>query len=433
MSLPETARWKAFFLLDRLHGGEIGRAYERIRDAYKNGVPEGRTEDELRALIGHAADTTPFYRGYDRDAALNDLPVLTKNDLKEHWEDLQSLPFRDLATNRKMSTSGSTGTPLTVVQDQRKANRAVADGVFCGEMAGYRIGEKQAFLRVWVHNVNKGRFRLFLENMIPLDTSDLSDEAIAGMLALFRKKKVKCLIGYASALSMISSYLDRTGKSTEVLSIHSIIPISESMPPAVRTRLSEQFRCPVRAWYSNEENGIMSVQEDDGRYYVDSAQFRYEILDMDRDVAVPDGTLGRIVITDLSNYAMPLIRYDTGDLARAVHIDGPKGKKLYLTEIFGRRSDLLYNSKDEPVTPFVVTNNLWDVTGIRQYQLIQEGRGRYTMLLNADRSPALEVLIKDRLLPYFGQDAEITFTYVDGIPVLASGKRKYIESRYQPS
>ncbi len=72
------------------------------------------------------------------------------------------------------------------------------------------------------------------------------------------------------------------------------------MPEPVRRTLEKQFNCPVRAWYSNEENGIMGLQnrEDEG-YHIDTETYYYEILKMDSDEPAEPGELGRIVITDL--------------------------------------------------------------------------------------------------------------------------------------
>lgn len=72
------------------------------------------------------------------------------------------------------------------------------------------------------------------------------------------------------------------------------------MPEPVRRTLEKQFGCPVRAWYSNEENGIMGLQnEKDEGYRIDTETYYYEILKMDSDEPAEQGELGRIVITDL--------------------------------------------------------------------------------------------------------------------------------------
>jgi phenylacetate-CoA ligase len=202
------------------------------------------------------------------------------------------------------------------------------------------------------------------------------------------------------------------------------------MPDTVRARLKEQFNCTCQAWYSNEENGIMGLQlPDSNSYYINSESYFYEILKMDSDEPAEDGELGRVVITDLTNYAFPILRYDNGDTAVA-HTEIREGrKKLFLTELYGRRSDLIYDTSGHAVTPYIITNNFWDVQGVAQYQFIQTGLKDYELRLNGDRSLMNVDDMLGRILPTLGEDANINVVYVDEIPVLASGKRKYIENR----
>ena len=168
---------------------------------------------------------------------------------------------------------------------------------------------------------------------------------------------------------------------------------------------------------------------DSNSYYINSESYFYEILKMDSDEPAEDGELGRVVITDLTNYAFPILRYDNGDTAVA-HTEIREGrKKLFLTELYGRRSDLIYDTNGHAVTPYIITNNFWDVQGVAQYQFIQTGLKDYELRLNGDRSLMNVDDMLGRILPTLGEDANINVVYVDEIPVLASGKRKYIENR----
>lgn len=99
-----------------------------------------------------------------------------------------------------MCTSGSTGTPLRMIQNKDKICHNTAGGIFLGAAAGYYIGMKEAFIRVWVNNVRKSKFRFLQENLIMMDSSRMDDKALAGMLNVIEKKKVKCLVGYSSHL-----------------------------------------------------------------------------------------------------------------------------------------------------------------------------------------------------------------------------------------
>ncbi|MDO4619728.1 MAG: phenylacetate--CoA ligase family protein [Lachnospiraceae bacterium] len=425
----ERARFSAYFALDRLRGGVVAERVESDDYAFRHGTSEKETQERLTALLKHAADTTEFYKEYKDSTSLDQFPVVNKDIFRSHYDEMRSSACRDASDNRVMTTSGSTGTPFSMIQDHRKALRNTADSIFISMLGGYRIGEKIAFIRVWVDNVKKSHFQLFAENSIMMESSSLSDEAISRMLHIIRTKKVKCLTGYSSALGEISRFIDRTDYSMSGMQVHSILPISESMPAPVRKRLQEQFGCPVRSYYSNEENGIMGLEfEENESYYINSESYYYEILKMDCDEPAEEGELGRIVITDLNNYAFPVIRYDNGDSAVMKKIRHGDRYRVILTELYGRRSDILFDTEGNAVTPYVITNNLWDVEGVKQYRFLQTAPGKYELRLNGDREKMNVDEMLRRIRPALGADADITVTYVDEIPVLASGKRKYIEN-----
>ena len=173
----------------------------------------------------------------------------------------------------------------------------------------------------------------------------------------------------------------------------------------------------------------MGVQPPDGdSYYIDTENYYYEILKMDSDEPAAPGEPGRIVITDLNNYAFPIIRYDNGDIAVAERKQNGDRYRLILKELYGRRSDTIYDTEGNTLTPYIITNNLWDVEGVRQYQFIQNTETVYTLRLNGDREKMDMEDILGRIRPYFGENADIRIEFVDEIPVLNSGKRKYIQN-----
>ena len=430
MILDERLRWMGFWMLDKMKGGKIREYYDQIRYAWKEGSSIEETDKRIRDLIAHAVRTTDFYKDYPEDIALRDLPVVNKDTFRQQYDRFISSTYKDAPDNRVMCTSGSTGTPLRMIQNRDKIRHNTAGGIFLGAVAGYYIGMKEAFIRVWVNNVRKSKFQLIQENMIMMDSSRMDEKALAEMFRTIEKKKVKCLVGYSSALGELSDYIRKSGTDCSNCSVRAIIPISETMPEPVRRTLEKQFGCPVRAWYSNEENGIMGLQNEENEgYHIDTETYYYEILKMDSDEPAEPGELGRIVITDLFNYAFPILRYDNGDTAVAVRKEKNGRFKLYLSELYGRRSDLIYDCKGNAVTPYIITNNLWDIEGVKQYRFIQEDVKDYTIWLNGDQEKMDQKEILGRIRPYLGEEARIKVEIVDEIPVLASGKRKYIENR----
>lgn len=428
-TFPERARWSAYFALDAARGGQVRRRFRQDHLAFKYGTSVDETKLRIRNLIHHAVNTTAFYGTFDPDTPLEELPVVDKNMIRRHYKDMRSSEYINAKDNRIMTTSGSTGTPLAMVQDKRKALCNTADSIFLESLAGYHIGDKCAFIRVWVRNVRKSKLQLLAENSIMMDSSSLSDESIGQMLDTIRKEKVRMITGYSSALGEISRFIDRNCVDTSDLAVESIIPMSETMPDPVRKRLTEQFGCPVQQTYSNEENGIMGIQSPKNRsYYINTESYYYEILKLDSDEPAEDGEVGRIVITDLTNYAFPILRYDNGDTAVAHHVEHDGRYHLYLDEIYGRRSDMLYDTSGKPLTPYIITNNLWNVKGVGQYRFLQLSERDYEIRLSGDPKGVDTEDILKRIRPYLGKGANIHVRFVDEIPVLASGKRKYIEN-----
>ena len=113
--------------------------------------------------------------------------------------------------------------------------------------------------------------------------------------------------------------MKRTGRKTKAR-VACFITMSESFPDDARQGIKDLFGCPVISRYSNQECGLISQQCKLGtEYHINTASFYVEILDLEKDISVEDGKLGRIVVTDLYNKAMPMIRYDTGDLGVMSH------------------------------------------------------------------------------------------------------------------
>ena len=81
--------------------------------------------------------------------------------------------------------------------------------------------------------------------------------------------------------------------------------------------------------------------------------------------------MGRIVVTDLYNHAMPIIRYDTGDVGVISYESKCKTKGKVFTRVDGRRIDCIYSTKGEMLSPYIVNNTLWRFEELKQYQFIQ--------------------------------------------------------------
>ena len=436
MSWTETLRKEAFWTLDRVSGSQVRQYYEESEKGYLNGVRKTDTERKLKELLFHAEKTVPYYASFAGITDLQRFPVMNKEIYRSRYEDFLSGPYRDAPGNTVHHTSGSTGTPFAVVRNKEKVSHARGAALFVESLAGYQLGDRQAFLRVWTRDYAAGRMTQFMQNVFPVDTSHMDAEHMQEICNLIRKKRISSIKGYSSSLELLADYIEENRIDTADCQVRSIIGISEHLSGRSRDLLKKQFGCEVNMDYSNEENGIMAAQIDGGEYYVDSTAWHFEFLKLDSDEEAQEGELSRIVVTDLYNYAFPLIRYDTGDTAMARREVGEKEGtyRIYLTELYGRRLDLIYDINGKVISPHYISANMHGTDWIRQWQFVQEDKDRFLLRISGKEGaqgnlPSEEQTAQvGNLLVKFREmtGGTVNVEYVDEIPVLASGKRKCI-------
>lgn len=421
-------RWQLFWMMDFLKGGDIKKAYKDIENCYFNGNKD--INEDINRLITHAKETTEFYKNFE-GKSIEEFPVMNKKSIIDNYNKILSKKYENQKLH-KMSTSGSTGTPFTVVQDKRKRNRVIASVLFFGKQCGYTFGEKQMFLRVWVESIKKNKLKKFLQNMITEDISNLDERKMQDIERILKSdKNLSNILSYASTLEKLSKYLEKQGDKPEDFSIKSIISGSELLQDDTRNRLHKIFNCDIVSRYANEENGILG-QECLNKYneiHLNTGDYYFEFLKLDKDTPAEDGEVARIVITDLYNYALPMIRYDTGDLAVVSQAKCEISTRV-ISKIFGRKVDVIYNTKGEILSPHYITNNMWESKNVIQFKFTQKEKKNYEIVLNVTKDFKDEEKIINKFKKILGEDANINIEYTSEIPVLSSGKRKYIENLY---
>lgn len=420
LSILEYLRFVLFWFLDILKGAKINRHYRDISfilENFSSSKSKTLREKSLKELLNHANKNTIFYKDFIK---IEDFPVINKNILRAHIKEFKSSRFTNKKT-RIVSTSGSTGSALKINQNRNKVIRNMADSIYFGKLAGFKIGYKLLYLRHWDDLLRKSLFTKFAQNIEELEVVNLNDSYIESILSKIKNdQSSKGWLGYASGYELICKYLDKT-KSKPINSyVKSIIAMSEGLNKYTKKSMRKYFNADVISRYSNTENGIIAQQKINSESFtINWASFYVEIFKLEDDNLAKNGEVGRIVVTDLHNYAIPLIRYDTGDVGT---IDDSVNPPM-LKNIEGRKADVIYNTKGEIVSSFIVANVV-EYEGIMQGQLIQETQKNYLLKLNVTNEFKQEVDIINEFKGYLGNDAKIKIGYVDEIPLLASGKRK---------
>lgn len=423
-------RWYLFWIRDFFGGRTVRKAYCDIKNCYFEGNKD--VKQDLENLLRHARTTTEYYNKYSTDN-INDFQTINKMIIKDNYSKILSKKYKDEKLH-EMSTSGSTGTPLTIRQDKIKRSRIMAEVLYFGKLCGYTFGERQLNCRVWVESVKKSKFQKFLQNMITEDISNLNEKKMKEIERILQEdKKVKNILSYASTLEKTAKYLIERKHNPDDFNITSIISGSEILQDDTRRNLKKLFNCKIVSRYANEENGILGQEcLKNQEFHLNTADYYFEFLKIDEDLPAEDGELARIVVTDLYNYAMPMIRYDTGDLA-IVGKSSCDGHTIVLKKLFGRRVDLIYNTKGDVLSPYIIVNNMWGTQNIKQFKFTQLSKNEYKFLLNTTHEfnkETQENELKEKFADLLGKDAIIKIEYTDEIPVMSSGKRKYIENLY---
>lgn len=422
--LTATIRRNTFWLLDFLSGGNVYRHFKEVNEINSNPCQlSEKIQFNLRNLIQHATTTTPYYEKYRGCRTLDDFPVINKEVVKENTDKFLSIKYKDKDLYT-VSTSGSTGIPFTLQQDANKRNRLKADLIYFGKVCGYEIGDKYVHLRVWSEWKKKRYLSQLKQNVVPVDISRLDDESINQLYELLNTdKKIRCINGYAKSLDIISKYFLENSLIPDS-NIKVVISSAEVLTEGMKKDIGAAFNSNVVSRYANEEIGFLAQQPVNSDYFlVNEASVYMEFLKLDSDDRAEPGETSRIVVTDLFNYAYPLIRYDTGDLAQ--YDFAPDGRKI-ITEIHGRAADFIYDTNGRRLVSFAVTNKMERLRGIKQYQLLQTDTKAYTLSIVADSNMLVENEVVGLLKSVLGEDALINVDMLEAIEPLASGKYKTV-------
>lgn len=372
------------------------------------------------------ATTSPHYAEF-ADKPLAEFPILSKSTLKKDSEAFRTPGY---ASDELVaaSTSGSYGVPLTLLLTKQKKLRQQAEVIYFGNWVGYKVGSPHLYLRA---KNPKSRLKLWAQNEWFASTNHPTEDWIREQVELIRRKRIHALIGYPSTIALLAKSSLAMGLKPSDFSVRSSIPIGEALREEQRDTIEAAFggRCLSR--YTAEEVGVMAAEcPENRRHHINEASYIIEVLDLHEDKPSEPGELGRIVVTDLHSYAMPLIRYDIGDLG----VLGPTcscGRPTAVLErIEGRTIETISDSRGNSLNPFFINPIMNNVSGVIQYQFAQIAASQYEV-----RIVGKDIEDKDRirkeLLSVLGDGAQVEFHHMALIPSLPSGKRPYVINEWK--
>jgi len=447
--------FNTFFRTMPFHKWMIRRSTRRLYLELKttdfmahNDLEQMRTR-KLRRLVQHAYTRVPHYRTEMRAAGLrpvdiqglddlSHLPLLDKDSVRN---DLYFALFADDYREKeilKIATSGSTATPLTTYADRYQLEVRLATTLRALEWTGWRFGDRQA--RLWHQTLGmttsqalRERIDALLMRRIFIPAFEIDGDNINRFIDRIREHDPVLVDGYAESFNFLAEYVKSGGSPG--FTPRAIMSSAQELPDHTRTQIEQGFDTRVFDKYGSREfSGIAYQCDSSSDHHVQDESYIVEIL-VDNRHALP-GEVGEVVVTDLNNYVVPLIRYRIGDLAQAVDESSPcpcGRSSTRIGTIIGRTQAIVHCADGTWLPGSFFAHYFKDFGQvIRHYQIHQTEVGAFTLRIVPHRDYLFTESMVDEMLgglrEFTGADTVIDVELMDEIPMGRTGKRSPVVS-----
>ncbi len=380
----------------------------------------------LIKLVNYARENSPYYKklyaGVGEDFTLEQLPPTDKREMMANFDDF--LTDRNITMARIdeftadldnvgrmidgkyliFKTSGSTGNPAVVLYDKQNIDVSSAVAAFrtFARREDYdafmKHGKKTAGVFADYGFYLACGMSRYLQLKMPNKKTKINVDVNAPEQEIIEKLNAfqPCMLsGYPSNLSLLADFSE--------LDIHPdvIITGGELLTDEVRRKLSDRFGCYVQTHYSCTEAGEIACECSEGHLHINEDWVIVEPVDKDNNPVGYGVQSDKALITNLSNFIQPFIRYELTD--RIVdHNEGCKcGRRSCWVEVEGRTDDILRFENGAAIAPMSLYKILEEVEGVRRFQLVRRSEKRFELRLIAeDKAKAFEES-KRGLLTFF--------------------------------
>ena len=422
-------------LADKVMHTRIMNYYQLIKkmQTWSNEEISDWQNEKLHDLIHYAYNNTKYYKKiFDENGIspndiktkedLKNVPTLTKQNIIDNYNRLIAKNISQIPHHRS-ATGGSTGDPMKYLLDNRSWSFSNANNILNWERTGYKYGDKFIALGSSSLHVNQKqslRHSIYyrLKNKIGLSGINMSDEVCKEYLSFIKQNKIKYIYGYASAIFLLTKYAMNHQIKAD---IYACYPTSEILTPLYRETIENVFDCKVVNCYGAHDGGITAFEHKRGFFEVG---YNSIVHIHEKDAYM----MGTALLTDLLNYAMPLINYKLGDELQMD--EGKSGAYAYngqiLNHVNGRTSDVIRLENGKVLTGPGFTILFKDLP-VEAYSI--EKNGYNSLLCNLKKQTHYEKkhenLIISTLKKQAGSKTEIFIKYVDEFKLTKSGKRRY--------
>jgi phenylacetate-coenzyme A ligase PaaK-like adenylate-forming protein len=414
---------------------------------------QARSETRLRLLLKHAAENVPFYQELHLSPDLEAFPILAKADFRQHEHENFCAVNVDPGLRIDRKTSGSTGQPFQFSLDRRAQPIIFASHLFYDSWYGLEpldpyvrivsplppstplpsTAPAKVRLKATIISRMQQLYEKYTQEKIFVwEIDSQRAESVWRRLEKFRPRFV---MGYTSSLATLAGALLQNNLRLS-RPVRGVITIAETLTPNRKRLIEEYFQAPIINRYGLREFGSWSAQscrESPDQFHINTELVVCEILRPEGTPCAP-GERGRVVLTDLHNFARPFIRYDTGDLAVAGTGKCACGRGFpLLGAIEGRSLECLRTPSGAEISPAILGHFLFvyhgHVDAVRHYQLVQESADRIRLLIVPGPSWDEEksARLQSDLVGLVGNEMAIEIQTVSEIPAEKSGKRPIIK------
>ena len=407
---------------------------------------ERRQLEQVRALLCFAKRQSPFYARRIGKCGLNPwvmkslvalrrLPLLTRRDLQDHFDDIKARQLPEGTHEAGVgTTAGSTAAPVRVLATNVSQLMWHACMARSEVWAGVDMRRCTAVIR----HFDDGPSGIFTSHGLDIaDWGGVTAEAfvtgpshamdigqdLEAQLSFIVRVNPHYLLSYPTNLAALGRMLSERGVRLSRLQV--VQTIGELLAADVRQVIETAFGAPVTDLYSCVEAGYVASDCPAGHgYHVHEESVLLEILDEQGGPCAP-GQCGKVVLTALTNYASPIIRYDVGDYATLAAGPCPCGRNLLrLSEIVGRQRGQVLMPDGRLRYSGHLLKVIRQTEAVRQFQVVQHEAARFEVRIvpmehfGAQHRRA----ITEHFHSFLGFPAEVSFTVLPGIERTRGGK-----------
>ncbi len=427
-SIPQVRR-----LFQRLHHRERFRELNRLLQSSQLSpqLLQQQQQRQLRTLLRHASENTPYYRNHLPPEAwqlpLEQLPILEKAALRGHAEEM--VDHRVAASEIRIGfTGGSTGTPLRYFYDQHKLELLQAGQYRSFMQCGWQPGEMVVQLWGATQDISPAslqqRWLQWMEASQTIPARQFDETTLQQWYRQLCRTRPAVIRGYPSILSALANYLLDQGLSLP-RPPKGCFSTAEVLYPHQREQIEQALQCKLYNQYGSREIPNISCECSHGSQHI------FTDLVVVESQPLVDGN--HLLVTSLSNYLMPMIRYRIGDQGRLLEAGCACGSPFPRMEMtMCRSNDLLQTSSGEQIHPSWFIHLLDDIEGIEQYQFRQSSQECVTLSIVCDRlSPhtlreSIQKTLEPRIRQKMGPQIQFVVEQLPQIPRNHSGKHRFV-------